>query len=241
MHHVVIDRWSRRASLIHAREPRIKLIALAIFLISVATTPGASAAAASGYLAVLIAAILLSGLPLGGVLARAAAVLPFSAAFAVVSWLSGDTQRAAALIGKSYLSAVAVLLVVATTPLERFVRAMEALGTPRLVALVVLFLYRYLFVISEQAQHMRVAAACRAPRRTRLSGGIGFRAAAGAVGVLFARSYARAEGIHRSMFARGFEGRFPTVALDPPRLPDFLFLLLAAALTLAVRIGVRIG
>jgi hypothetical protein len=40
------------------------------------------------------------------------------------------------------------------------------------------------------------------------------------------------------MLARGFEGRFPAVTLARPRLPDFLFLLLAAALSLAVRIGV---
>ena len=238
MHHVVIDRWSRRASPIHAREPRTKLIALAVFLISVATTPGVSPLAGAGYLGVLIAGIALSRLPLGGVLARAAVVLPFSAAFAAVNWLAGDAERAVALVAKSYLSAAAVLLVVASTPLEQFAGAMEGLGTPRLIALVVQFLYRYLFVVSEQAQHMRVAAACRAPRVPGAGRGLRFRAAAGAVGVLFARSYARAEGIHRAMLARGFEGRFPAVALARPRLPDFLFLLLAAALSLAVRIGV---
>lgn len=234
MHHVVIDRWSRRASPIHAWEPRSKLVALAVFLVSVATTPAASVPAGVGYLAVLLAAILLSRLPLGGVLARAAVVLPFSATFAIINWLAGDAQRAAALVVKSYLSATAVLIVVATTPLERFVRSMEALGAPRLIALVIQFLYRYLFVVSEQAQHMRVAATCRAPgRRMR------FRAAAGAVGVLFARSYDRAEGIHRAMLARGFQGHFPAVSLASPRFPDVLFLLLTIALVLAVRIGVR--
>ncbi len=231
MHHVVIDRWSRRTSPIHAWESRSKLVALAVFLVSVATTPGASALAGAGYFAVLAAAIVVSRLPLGGVLARAAVVLPFSATFAVINWLAGDAQRAVSLVAKSYLSAMAVLLVVATTPLERFVRSMEALGAPRLIALVIQFLYRYLFVVSEQAQHMRVAAACRAPERR-----LRFRAAAGAVGVLFARSYARAEGIHRAMLARGFEGRFPAVALARPRWPDLLFLLLAVALSLAVRI-----
>lgn len=236
MHHVVIDRWSRRASVLHAREPRTKLVALAIFLISVATTPGASARAGAGYLVVLVAAIALSRLPLAGLLARAAVVLPFSVAFAAVSWMAGDPQRAAAIVGKSYLSAAAVLLVVATTPLEQFVRAMEALGAPRLIALVAQFLYRYLFVVSEQAQHMRVAAACRAP-----GGRLRFRAAAGAVGVLFARSYARAEGINRAMLARGFQGRFPTLDLARPGPGDLLFLALAATASLAVRLGAGSG
>lgn len=233
MHHVVIDRWSRGASPIHSREPRTKLIALAVFLVSVATTPAGAWWAAAGYAALLAAAIALCRLPAPGLVARPAIVLPFSATFALVSWIGGDPQRAAALLGKSYLSAVAVLLVVATTPLERLVRSMEALGAPRPITLVTQFLYRYLFVISEQAQHMRAAAACRAPRRA----GMGFRAAAGAVGVLFARSYARAEGIHRSMLSRGFEGRFPAATLGRPGLKDGLFLLLGCGACLAVRIG----
>jgi cobalt/nickel transport system permease protein len=237
LHHVVIDRWSRRASPLHSREPRTKLIALAVFLATVATTPGASPWAAAGYLSLLAAAVVIAHLPFRGMFARAAMVLPFSAALAVVSWLSGDPQRAVTLAAKSYLSALAVLLLVATTPLERLMRAMEGLGAPRLIVLVVQFLYRYLFVISEQAQHMRVASACRAPLKSGLLGGLRFRAAAGAAGILFARSYARAEGIHRAMLARGFEGRFPATALSNPRPGDILFLALAIALSLIVRIG----
>ena len=41
-----------------------------------------------------------------------------------------------------------------------------------------------------------------------------FRSAAGALAVLFARSYGRAEEIHRAMLARGFRGHFqPLFAL----------------------------
>jgi cobalt/nickel transport system permease protein len=214
----------------------MKLVALAVFLLSVATTPGVSPRAAAGYLAVLVAAIALSRLPMAGLLARAAVVLPFSATFAAVSWMAGDPERAAALVGKSYLSAAAVLVVVATTPLEQFVRAMEALGTPRLIALVTQFLHRYLFVVSEQAQHMRLAVACRAP-----GGHWRFRAAAGAVAVLFARAYARAEGIHRAMLARGFQGQFPALPLSRPGPADLLFLALAAGACLAIRLGAANG
>ena len=108
---------------------------------------------------------------------------------------------------KSYLSALAVILVVATTPIPLLLRGLQSLGAPRILVLIVQFLHRYLFVISEQAQHMRLAAACRqAGSKTRPSAK--FRAAAGAVSVLFARSYNRAEGIHRAMLSRGFQGQF---------------------------------
>ncbi|MGH9662381.1 MAG: energy-coupling factor transporter transmembrane component T, partial [Bryobacteraceae bacterium] len=184
------------------------------------------------YLALLLAATALARLPLPGVLRRAAVVLPFCAAFAAVSALAGDWDRAAALIAKSYLSALAVLLLVATTPLPALFRGLEALGAPRFLLMVGQFLYRYLFVISEQAQHMRKAAECR--------GGPSFRAAAGALGVLFARSYARAENIHRSMIARGFQGHFPL--LDPARFGwrDGAFVALAASAVLAVRAATEV-
>ena len=115
--------------------------------------------------------------------------------------------RALGLVEKSYLSTVAVLLLVGTTPLPRLLGGLEALGTPRLLVLMAQFLYRYLFVISEQAQHIRLAAACRAGA-ARTQRQAKFRAAAGALAVLFARSYYRAEGVHRAMMSRAFRGRF---------------------------------
>ena len=62
---------------------------------------------------------------------------------------------------KSYLSALAVLLLVSTTPLPVLLRGFEMLGAPRFLLMVAQFLYRYLFVISEEAQHMRKAAMAR--------------------------------------------------------------------------------
>ena len=91
-------------------------------------------------------------------------VLPFSLTFALISWLAGEPLRALALVEKSYLSTVAVLLLAGVTPLPLLLGGLERLGSPRLLVLVAQFLYRYLFVLSEQAQHMRLAASCRERR-----------------------------------------------------------------------------
>jgi len=235
LHHVLVDRWSQGASPLHRRDPRAKILALLAFLIVLATTP-ANAYATLGIDAALLAGgILVAGLPLGGLLLRAMAVLPFSLTFGLISWLAGDRLRALGLVEKSYLSTVAVLFVVGTTPLPLLLSGLESLGTPRLLVLVAQFLYRYLFVISEQVQHVRVAAACRqgTPGQHRR---LGFRAAAGALAVLFARSYYRAEGIHRAMLARAFGGRFRL--LHPPRFhaTDGLFTLAIAAFLILVRV-----
>lgn len=205
MHHVVLERWSRGRSWLHARDARLKLIATILFLILLATRSQNFQPEAACYFLLLSTAAWGSGLPLGSLLRRATIVLPFCLVFAAISVITGDAHRALLLVEKSYLSAMAVLVLVGTTPLPQLLRGLESLGAPRFLLMVAQFIYRYLFVISEQAQHMRLAARCRgggARRKAR------FSAAAGALAVLFARSYERAEKIHRAMLGRGFDGRF---------------------------------
>jgi cobalt/nickel transport system permease protein len=238
VHHVVLERWSRKSSILQRRDARIKIVALLAFLVCVATLPAVDSWATAGFVMFLAAGLLLSKLPVGGVLLRAGVVLPFSGTFALISALSGDPARAATVLVKSYLSALAVLLVVGSTPLPELLRGFEKLGAPRMVTLVVQFLYRYLFVISEQGQHMRQAARCRGQLKSRRKmRRKGFQAAAGALAVLFGRSYQRAESIHRAMLARGFEGRFHPLSVPALRAVDFLFLLIAAGTPVAVRLG----
>lgn len=235
MHHVALEHWAHGASVLHRRDARAKILALLAFLIVLATTPSDATLRIAAFGAVALAALLAARLPLAGLLGRATVVLPFSLTFAAVSWFAGDHPRAIALVAKTYLSTAAVLVVAGTTPLPALLEGFESLGAPRVLVSVIQFLYRYLFVISEQAQHMRLAAACRAgvrktSRRTR------FEAAAGALSVLFARSYFRADGIHRSMLARGFNGQLPVA--DPARfkISDVAFAMLVV-LTLA---GLRV-
>jgi len=72
---------------------------------------------------------------------------------------------------------------------------------------------------------MRAAGLARgASVRGMMAHGARFRAAAGALAVLFARSYARAEDIHQAMLARGFQGRFHLRSAARFRWQDALFL-----------------
>jgi cobalt/nickel transport system permease protein len=230
MHHVVVEGWSRRSSFLHARDARAKLIVLLVFLVAVSTTPAGSWLAMASYAFLLLLAVAASRLPVRGLLFRAALALPFSATFALLTWLGGDAQRAAHLAARAFLSIFASLMLVSTTPVTQISAALDALRVPRTLILVIQFLYRYLFVISEQAQHMRLAALARGGYKRR-----GFRGAAGALGVLFARSWERAEGIYSAMLARGFRGR-----LHPPVQPhfhaaDFAFLYLSVTACVGVR------
>ncbi len=220
MHLVLLDRWNSLQSPLHRLDPRSKLLALLGLILFLVISSRGLALKIPALGAFLVALILLSRVPLGYCLQRACLVLPFSL-MAVAAALGGSrlpgsassrglsVLAAAGMVGKSYLSALAVLLLVATTRLPDLLKALEFLRMPGSLLMTVHFLYRYLFVLSEEAQHIRYA------RRSRSGAGRrswrpGLRAAGTAIAVLFARSHARAERIHRAMLARGFSGRLPT-------------------------------
>jgi cobalt/nickel transport system permease protein len=237
VHHVTLDQWSRGASPLHRRDPRVKIAAVLVFLVVLSTAHRELAWLGVALFALLCVAARLARLPLAGALARAGVVLPFTAVFAGVSWLAGDPARGAALVMKSYLSAFAVLLLVSTTPLPVLLRGFEMTGAPRFLLMVAQFLYRYLFVISEEAQHMRKAALARGATVGGLAGNAArFRAAAGALAVLFARSYARAQEIHRAMLARSFPGYFRPLAELHLHRSDVVFLALGVLTPVVLRV-----
>jgi cobalt/nickel transport system permease protein len=175
-----------------------------------------------------------------GVLKRAAVVLPFTAVFAAISLAGGEPMRAAALVGKSYLSALAVLILVSSTPLPQLLGGLERMGIPRYLLMVVQFLYRYLFVISEEAQHMRAALQAKGGSlRNNLWNREKFGAPAGVLSVLFARSYAHAEGVHQAMLARGFRGHFLTLSGRSFARADGLFVATALIIIVGTRVVVE--
>jgi cobalt/nickel transport system permease protein len=220
----------------HRRDARAKILVLVVFLIVLATTRRELPLLAIELLAFLVAALAWARVPVTGVLVRAAVILPFAALFGGITWLGGDAARAGALVIKSYLSTLAVLVVVSTTPLPVVLKGLETMGAPCFVLEVSQFLYRYLFVISEEAHNMRRAAAARTdPVRGWLVRREGFKASAGALGALFARSYARAEAIHRSMLARGFDGRLPVMSHGSFLIADALFTIIGGSIPWLLR------
>ena len=179
------------------------------------------------YLALLIAGALTARLPVLPMLWGAAAVLPFALCFALASALAGDPVRGIMLVIRGYLSALAALLLITTTPMPDLIAGLEWLRAPRFLLQVMQFLYRYLIVLTEEASAMRQAAMARAGR-------LQFRHAASAAGVLFARAHARAQAIHRAMLSRGFEGRLPPFRRVTFRASDAAFVAAAALLTIGV-------
>lgn len=233
LRHTSVERWSRGVSPLHFMDARAKLVVLLVFLTAVATTSKHVPWIYGGYFVLLGAAIFMARLPVLAMLSRAAWVLPFSAIFAAMTWWAGDFAAALVLIVKSFLSILAALTLAASTPWTRLLDALLFLRVPRPLLLVIQFLARYLFVVADQVAHMRQAAYSRGGARSAQA----FQAAAGAVGVLFARSWERADGIYQAMLARGFTGRFPAPSAVPFLARDAIFLCLSIAATVLVRLA----
>jgi cobalt/nickel transport system permease protein len=220
-----------------ARDARAKLAALVVLLVVISTAHRALPTTAAVLALILAGACVWARVPLLAALRRAALVLPFTLLFGIACWISGDAARGLALAIKSYLSCLAVWIVIATTPLPSLLRAFESFGAPRFLLMVAQFVYRYMFVIAEEAAQMAQAAAARGGSPRRAFRRLRFRAAAGALAVLFARSYARATEVHRAMLARGFHGRLHNLESPHFRPADAAFLTVASLAAVLARVA----
>jgi cobalt/nickel transport system permease protein len=124
--------------------------------------------------------------------------------------------RFVSIVLKSWLSVQIAVLLAGTTPFPDLMDAMRALHFPRVLVAIVSFMWRYIFVLVDEAMRLRRARDARSAVRAGHKGGgsVTWRAkvAGGMAGNLFIRSYARSERIYQAMAARGYRGEFRTLA-----------------------------
>jgi len=228
MKHAFIDQYSDLDSFVHRLDPRTKALAMLAFVLAVMATPP-TAWPSFALCAVLIAGlILLARLPLLYVLKRSAVVAPFVLMTAVfLPFFEGGEIAGSYNFGlwrvsvtydgllvlwnvvvKSWLSALSLILLSATTPFPHLLKGLERLGVPRVMVMILSFMYRYIFVLVDEAMRMQ-----RARESRNLGGGLVWRAKTlgNMIGTLFLRSYERGERVYQAMLARGFDGEIRTL------------------------------
>jgi cobalt/nickel transport system permease protein len=131
--------------------------------------------------------------------------------------------RAAGLVCKFLLAAWAALLLLSTTRFQAMLQALTRLRVPRALVVQLAFLYRYLWVMADEVMRLRMA-------RTARDGGAGpwrlrMQSRTALVGVLFLRTWDRAERIYWAMAARGFDGSLQTASAGRLRAADWLLAL----------------
>ena len=215
-----LDRYSRGTSLVHRAGARLKLILVLSFVVIVIATPELVGLvltepwAAWFFLAVeawgVLMIFMIAGLPWRYLAMRLFWLAPFllivAAGVPLSRGLEGGWNQGAQLLARSLISVTAMITVFATTPFGRLVAALQRLHVPQLFVSVLAFMYRYMFVLSDELAKMRRA---KLARTFYPSLWWDVRSMANFVGILFVRAFERAERVYAAMLARGWRGGVP--------------------------------
>jgi cobalt/nickel transport system permease protein len=235
-----LDRLSYQDTAVHRLDPRAKVVATMLFVVAVVSFPRYEVLSLFPFFLFPVLMAAFGDIPAGFITKKVVAVSPFAVfvgmfnplfdpgtvAIAPGVSVSAGWFSFASILVKFALTVSTALLLIATTSFPGICRGLRRLGVPALFVSQLLFLYRYLFVLMEEA--MRVVRA----RDMRSFGkrGTGGRIFIRIVGTLFLRAVERAERIYGAMLARGFRGEVPSLRREALRPSDALFVLAAGSL-----------
>jgi cobalt/nickel transport system permease protein len=131
----------------------------------------------------------------------------------------------ASILVKAWLSVLSATILVATTPFTHLVNAMRAFRIPDVLVSIVSFMYRYMYVIADEALRLHRAREARSAAPGSKAGrSLAWRARVlgGMIGSLFLRSYERSERVYAAMLSRGFDGTVRTTTVTSLRTGDLV-------------------
>jgi cobalt/nickel transport system permease protein len=134
--------------------------------------------------------------------------------------LSGGWVSLASVLIRFLLTVSAALALAACTGMHRLCGGLEQLGMPRVFAVQLLFLHRYLFVVADEGGRMTRGMEMRGVRPNKLP----LQLAGSLLGHLLLRAMARADRIYRAMAARGFDGEIRTLDRTAWNARDTMFM-----------------
>jgi len=203
MRHDFLDRFSRLQSPIHRVPTAVKLggsLGLITGLIATSVAHVWFFVAAAGLLILLTA---MSRIPWKFVIRRLVLLEPLVLGVAAMALLQPNGGAVfLAIVVKSTLCLLAMILLSNTTPFAELLETLRRVRFPRLLVTILALLYRYIFVLIDEAERLNRARESRTFRNGRVRK---WHSLASLVGQLFVRSTERAERIYAAMLARGWK------------------------------------
>ncbi|MGD8402690.1 MAG: cobalt ECF transporter T component CbiQ [Anaerolineales bacterium] len=268
MHADAFDRFHEADSRLHRLDPRVKVVVSVLFILSNALLPDGAWAAFGLSWIVLLWANHLSNLGVEFSFKRSFIALPFalaaiSAIFSplgnpLADWSIGPLTliptdfgliKFGSILLRSWLSVQAAILLVATTRFPDMIHAFEHLHVPAILTTIVSFLYRYLFVLTDEvmrllrARQSRSAAVAHRPGEGGMKSGRSVvwraRVTGNMAGQLFLRSYERSDRIYNAMQARGYSGQLRTLHPHLMKTSDWAFATLSIVIILLLQLTGR--
>lgn len=250
MKHSFLDQYSDLESPVHRLDPRAKIIALFSFLLAVVLTPITFSQKFILYGAMVISLILISKVPLKFVLKRSLVIIPFVGLVAIGLPFLGNgsgslspgiftSSHTATLIFlnvlvKSWLCVLAMITLTSTTPFSKLLNGFQRLKIPTVFVMILSFMYRFVFILEDEIDRMVRAREARSFETSWLQS---VRTAGNMIGVLFLRSYERAERVYAAMRSRCYSGKIKLTrelkmdGYDISFIGFFLSLIIFAAVT----------
>lgn len=228
-----LDTLSYKDTFIHRLDPRAKVLVSFAFILFVVSCPKYEISALIPFFLYPVFLLTAGDIPLQAIAKKVLLVSPFALFIGIFNPLL-DTKVLTAPLGipisggwisflsimvKFVLTVSTALLLIAVTSFPGICEALARLRMPKLFVVQLLLLYRYLFVLAEEALRMVRA------REARSFGGRGkdIKTFIKIVSILLVRSVERAERIFRAMLSRGFKGEIKTRKRHSLGYSDILF------------------
>lgn len=226
-------------------EDRPVVLVLAMFVLFVLSVPKYNLPAVITYASFPVLLIIASKLPAMTLLKRLAIFSPFVFLMASANpffdrqpffqfsgiTITGGMMSGMVIIAKTMVTMTAVLSISLCLPFYRLGKALRGLGVPEVFVTQLLLVYRYSFLLVEEAGAMQKA------RDMRAFGGKGkdLFTTAKLIGSLLIRTTSKAERIYMAMTARGFKSKPDETNNEPYRKNDIAVLIIAFLCFMAVR------
>lgn len=243
-----MERTALGCSPLHSLDARAKLLVTVVFLVTMLSVPLTRLSDILLFFAFPLLTAAMGGLDYGQVFRRSLVVLPFVVFIGVFNLFYDRAPVLSvgpvvvtrgwicflSIILRGLLSVQALLVLIQSTGYYNICRGMQRLGIPALFTTQLLFVYRYLYVLIEEALAMQRARDARSFGRRSYPLKVWGRL----VGQLLIRTFERAERISRAMLSRGFTGRIPADIYNRPawKTRDTVFLAAWSAVLVAMRL-----
>lgn len=229
-----LDVLSNKKTPVHGIDSRIKVLTTLCFIVVVVSFNKYDLARLAPFVAYPIAIMAIGEIPFSYIGKKLLIASPFVFFLAVFNpildrsavmhlggvAISGGLVSFASIMVKYVLTVSAGLTLVACTGFDSICSALTRMGVPSAFAVQLLFVYRYIFVLGEEAARMSRARALRSFGDR----GMGIGVYASMLGQLLIRTMDRAQRIHLAMLCRGFDGEIRHVLPSKARFGDLIFL-----------------
>jgi cobalt/nickel transport system permease protein len=216
-----LDLLALRQSAVHSLDPRAKILTTLAFILCVISFGRYEISAMLPFLLYPTVLMAIGELPVTTILHKVLVVIPFALVIGIFNPLfdrqvllqfgelgiSGGWVSCVSILLRALLTSSVAIILVAITGFPAICAALERMGMPKAFAVQLLFLYRYIFVLSDESVRTVRASQLRQFGRRRIA----MRHFGRLAGHLLLRTWDRAERIHMAMLARGFNGEFRTL------------------------------